>query len=139
MGSASTSTGKTSNITKIIPTTTLSARTPTKRTPIPTLKQLTTTAELIKSKSYRIRKNRTSITKTRTQTSISKATTTVKSQSTITIIANTTSPTIRERITETVTTHKTGNKPTFTSKVGTASKIVSSLLIHSNSSREKIV
>merc|ERR1712243_381380 len=59
--------------------------------------------------------------------------------STITIIANTRSPTIREMITETVTTHKTGNKQTFTSKITTASKIVSSLHIHSNSSKEKIV
>merc|ERR1719312_1993122 len=96
-----------------ITTTTLSARTPTKRTPIPTLKQLTTTAELIKS--------------------------TLNSESTFTIKA--TSP-IREGKTETVTANKPGNNPhkqTFASKVATASKIVSSLHIHSNSSREKVV
>merc|ERR1719206_1434056 len=98
-----------------ITTTTLSARTPTKRTTIPTLKHLTTTAELIKS--------------------------TVNSESTFTIIAITTSP-IREGKTETVTAYKPGNnlhKPNFASKVATASKIVSSLHIHSNSSREKVV
>merc|ERR1719320_566446 len=98
-----------------ITTTTLSARTPTKRTPIPTLKQLTTTAELTKS--------------------------TVNSESTFTIIAITTSP-IREGKRETVTAYKPGNnlhKPNFASKVATASKIVSSLHIHSNSSRERVV